>query len=432
MQTFLVCKTRILVLVILLCLLYSALMVKFDFSMWMAEKDKNAFLKFVHLKESKRDHITSKTTKNHVITKQYSGLKDPNEQKDSVGLNRRTDAVILLSQMRSGSSVLGELFNQRVNVSFFYEPLYPFGDETCPQMDKERVAVLEKISKCQFDLQGHYKKAYLASQLTDSFATCMKTKICFTKHPKCSRFLSRDTNICKINKQGQQICPEPINTETLSSYCNTSLLRAMKVIYLCELESLLPLLKDPTVNVKVLHLVRDPRATVNSRVNELKSYKSGVNNVQTVRKMATSICKRLSNSVNFADVIVDDVALRQKYMRIRHEDFALEAMEATQAIYNFVGINMTNKMRKWIMEATSPQNSQGLSAKDTQSTSRNPNYVVSAWRQNLSFWEIKIIQQVCKGALSRLNYWTFKNEKELRDLKTYNSFAPKGFPYKPL
>ena len=42
---------------------------------------------------------------------------------------------------------------------------------------------------------------------------------------------------------------------------------AMKVIYLCRLEWLVPLMKDPTLNVKVVHLVRDPRATLTSRAS---------------------------------------------------------------------------------------------------------------------------------------------------------------------
>jgi len=37
------------------------------------------------------------------------------------------DAVILLSMTRSGSSIAGSLFNERVNVTYLYEPLFPFG-----------------------------------------------------------------------------------------------------------------------------------------------------------------------------------------------------------------------------------------------------------------------------------------------------------------
>jgi len=52
------------------------------------------------------------------------------------------------------------------------------------------------------------------------------------------------------------------------------MLVAMKVIYLCNLESLLTLIDDDNLNLKIVHLVRDPRATTNSRARTgRKSYK---------------------------------------------------------------------------------------------------------------------------------------------------------------
>ena len=39
----------------------------------------------------------------------------------------------------------------------------------------------------------------------------------------------------------------------------------MKVIYLCKIEWLVPMLKDPDINLKIVHLVRDPRTTIFSR-----------------------------------------------------------------------------------------------------------------------------------------------------------------------
>ena len=76
--------------------------------------------------------------------------------------------------------------------------------------------------------------------------------------------MSRDTGICHM-QNGVQVCPTPVDPDQINKHCKSSLLVAMKVIYLCKLEWLLPLLEDPDVNVKVVHLVRDPRSTVNSR-----------------------------------------------------------------------------------------------------------------------------------------------------------------------
>ena len=65
---------------------------------------------------------------------------------------RKADVVILLTMMRSGSSIVGSIFNERSNVTYLYEPLYPFGLQGCDN-DTRRLMleVLEKISNCQFE-----------------------------------------------------------------------------------------------------------------------------------------------------------------------------------------------------------------------------------------------------------------------------------------
>jgi len=90
--------------------------------------------------------------------------------------------------------------------------------------------------------------------------------VCFAQVPeKASRFMTRDSNICE-DKNEVQICPKPLNSKRLNDHCKKSLLVAMKVNYLCQLMWLLPLLEDLNFNVKVVHLVRDPRATIYSRI----------------------------------------------------------------------------------------------------------------------------------------------------------------------
>jgi len=76
--------------------------------------------------------------------------------------------------------------------------------------------------------------------------------------------MSRDTGMCYMNGN-VQFCPTPVDPVPMNKHCRKSLLVAMKVIYLCKLEWLLPLLEATDVNIKVVHLVRDPRSTISSR-----------------------------------------------------------------------------------------------------------------------------------------------------------------------
>ena len=68
--------------------------------------------------------------------------------------------VLLVSQCRSGSSVLGELFNQRSKVTYLYEPLYPLRTRNGVQPPRELLNTtkkcVESIAHCKFTELPHY------------------------------------------------------------------------------------------------------------------------------------------------------------------------------------------------------------------------------------------------------------------------------------
>ena len=89
----------------------------------------------------------------------------------STSYKRRPDVVILFTQMRSGSSILGELFNQRTDVTYLYEPVFPFDERPCERLYEDRVQVLRHISRCEFfPLPVLYKKAYDVTNRNDIHA----------------------------------------------------------------------------------------------------------------------------------------------------------------------------------------------------------------------------------------------------------------------
>ena len=66
--------------------------------------------------------------------------------------SEKTDVVILLTMMRSGSSILGSIFNERVNVTYLYEPLFPFGAQECDEKTRQSsLEVLRNVSSCHFE-----------------------------------------------------------------------------------------------------------------------------------------------------------------------------------------------------------------------------------------------------------------------------------------
>ena len=81
---------------------------------------------------------------------------------------KKTDAVILLTTMRSGSSILGSIFDQRHNVTYLYEPLFPFGESGCGNDVKGNVtSLLLSAASCHFE---NFKALYQPTNRFDTWA----------------------------------------------------------------------------------------------------------------------------------------------------------------------------------------------------------------------------------------------------------------------
>ena len=81
---------------------------------------------------------------------------------------KKTDAVILLTTMRSGSSILGSIFDERHNVTYLYEPLFPFGESECGNDVKGNVtSLLLSAASCHFE---NFKALYQPTNRSDIWA----------------------------------------------------------------------------------------------------------------------------------------------------------------------------------------------------------------------------------------------------------------------
>ena len=81
----------------------------------------------------------------------------------------KAQTVFVVSQIRSGSTFLGEIFNQRANVSYFYEPLWQFPRNKIPN---DGMAVLRSITECQLhNLPELYQNVFNSTEfLKNTFA----------------------------------------------------------------------------------------------------------------------------------------------------------------------------------------------------------------------------------------------------------------------
>lgn len=89
--------------------------------------------------------------------------------------------MIILTSHRSGSTFFSQLFNQRPDVFFMFEPLIRFG-HGCEEIDDElRVEYLSQLFECDVQDQGIINAYGGSKKFSDivSIEKCKRENFCF-------------------------------------------------------------------------------------------------------------------------------------------------------------------------------------------------------------------------------------------------------------
>ncbi|XP_077978800.1 carbohydrate sulfotransferase 6-like [Glandiceps talaboti] len=199
--------------------------------------------------------------------------------------------VLIFASKRTGSSFLGEYFNQNPRFFYSYEPL----------MTWTQMALQRKISDSLFDtLSVDVLSKFFHCDFSETHPWLSLLK------PGCSHSIAlNNTSICHRTDTFKNISLSTQNVmDILTPSCQSHDHIAAKVIRIYDLNLLRSFALDPTLNIKIIHLVRDPRAVFHSR-NTIKEQ----NRDFARRKMAvdevTDYCRNLAK--NLAIAIQDQV-----------------------------------------------------------------------------------------------------------------------------
>eukprot|EP00057_Strongylocentrotus_purpuratus_P014636 XP_011669110.1 PREDICTED: carbohydrate sulfotransferase 3-like [Strongylocentrotus purpuratus] len=306
--------------------------------------------------------------------------------------------IIIMAQWRFGSSVFGELFNQNSDLFYLFEPLYTttelrkqkgiglFTPESRQNMSRN---ILRKLSRCQFDPDF--------VKILGGWGGKNKNKaIC-----KASRR-------CRIKSTGW-----------MSGLCRKYKGRVASKLIRVDLELLRPLMVDDNINLKIIHLVRDPRGSALSRIKYKLSYSGKISPTvrsqvpkhgrlkplnlfsvtpetgQTVRGMCKWIRK---NAVVSPDLL--PTWLQSRYYLVRYEDFADTPLKVTQDLYRFVGIPFKKEVQDWVIKNTRKT----VRKNDLFSTHRNSQVAATHWIKDLTEMEVGQIEEECKDVLELMGY----------------------------
>ncbi|XP_007558328.1 carbohydrate sulfotransferase 3b [Poecilia formosa] len=330
--------------------------------------------------------------------------------------------VLLLATTRTGSSFVGEFFNQQSdNMFYLFEPLWHVekmltldtGGTNATASAKAYRDVLQQLFLCDFSLLESFIDPLPVNHITTNlFRRESSSFLC--EESVCSPVVKGvfERYRCKTRRCG------PLNLTMASESCLKKDHKVIKSVRVRQLENLRPLTEDPRLDIRFIQLVRDPRAVLASRMvafaAKYKSWKEWALggeeplNEDEVKKLKGN-CDNIRMSAEVG--LRQPPWLRGRYMLVRYEDIARFPMRKATEMFRFSGIPLTPQVKAWILKNT--QVSKETSG--VYSTQKKSSEQVEKWRFSLPFKIAQVVQRACGPTLKLFGYKFVSSEKMLTD-----------------
>ncbi|NXC37650.1 CHST4 sulfotransferase, partial [Penelope pileata] len=325
--------------------------------------------------------------------------------------------ILILSSWRSGSSFTGQLFSQHPSVFYLMEPAWHVWVAMYQNSAKVLHMAVRDLVRSVFLCDMSVFDAYMSSQKKKSDLFQWETSRALCSPPACDFFSRNDiipAGSCR------KICGRYSFTK-VEEACKTYSHVAIKEVRFFDLKVLYPLLTDPSLNLKIIHLVRDPRAVFRSRENtvadlkrdsdivvgsqRMKGETGPYNTMQEICKSQVEIYKAGSQAIHGF--------LKDRYLLVRYEDIVRDPLTRAAQMYRFAELHFTPELQKWVHNITHGKRKGGqafdIGSRDALSTSE-------AWRTTFPFQKIEKVQSVCKDAMDLLGYRLVWSEEEQKNM----------------
>lgn len=339
---------------------------------------------------------------------------------DVANRNQSRIHIYLHATWRTGSSFLGELFNQHPDVFYLYEPMWHIWQALYPGDASSLQGAVRDMMNSLFRCDFSVLKLYAGTQnITTSFLFGWKMNKVMCSEPLCKGHKRHEIGLVDENLCGK--CQKRDISE-LEKECKKYPVMVIKGVRILDLSVLGPLMKDQTLNLQIIQLFRDPRAVHNSR---LKSKQALVKeSIQVLRSKKQSDKRMLlpNNRMNRAEGYVasamelicdswlNDLMLvmnappwvKKNYVRIRYEDLVLHPLEEMERMYRFANLSTFPAIEKFVLNMT---HGQGYSSdKPFLISSRDAKEAIFAWRERLNVEQINQVEAYCSEVMRLLDY----------------------------
>ncbi|CBY23503.1 unnamed protein product [Oikopleura dioica] len=327
------------------------------------------------------------------INESFSEEKYKNEEKidnfeelkkDENETRPRRKVILIVTFMRSGSTFLGEMFNNHEDAFYIFVPLHPLSQFGFSKTYlNERLKILKNNLNCDFEEQYDITipwKSFKNDEMDLAETLDKRGDFIFrSKHrrlcapPFCARDFSNDLYSCN-DECGL------VDLSLAKRVCQP-LISVAKTIRFVEIELLQQMAEENNLDLKLMFLARDPRGILESRVkiyqkNETAPFFANEKNIKAVDE----VCKKTRGIL---ENIENSEWLKNRTLIIRYEDLAMEPQTKSAEILKFAELEVNSKIVNWIDENTSAKNN--LSG--TYDTSRDSRKTALAFRSILDYSE---------------------------------------------
>ncbi|KRT78794.1 hypothetical protein AMK59_7933, partial [Oryctes borbonicus] len=331
-------------------------------------------LKVIGLSATKCNDIKRKLSQEDIIENQHDLLyhhfvKFPfpqmrNLDDFTLAVGGQPYRSIIMSTWRSGSKFLGDTLNAFSGNFYHCEPLQHYGIKQIrgPPWDENAIDDLKHLLKCNYTTMTRYIEF---SKLHDYV-------------------FSRNIRLWNVCAEHPEYC---WNATFLSEFCKIFPYQSMKIVRL-RVKIAEELLKDNSLNTKILYMVRDPRSTFEARKG--LEWCKGVPDCKNVSMLCQDMLSDYAASVD----------LKKKYPNrfrvIRYENLALRPVKMVERIFQFFGMVYDADVKKFVeVHTTNKSNSSSYVFDKT---------APFHWRIKLTFSEIQDIQGKCREAMKSWGY----------------------------
>ena len=235
-------------------------------------------------------------------------------------------------------------------------------ESTCPERFGQDMETEEFCRRQLWDKRANPQTPFIERDVTK--------RTSFDKYQTC------------MNRQRQVL--EQHCLPSLQDVCDNARIRTTKTVRLNMATAML--LLRQVRNLRVIHLIRDPRAVVLSRTSQATYH--GHYSGKELHKEALLYCRGVTRDVLVRHELLD--AFPGSLYELNYEDFTHQPQRHVQEIYRFLDETIPASVENWL-------------AKNTGGEVKNSTAIAEKWKDKMKYIDVIKINEVCQNMYAALN-----------------------------